>query len=289
MVRKNFIIHEEFFLPLKCPLGSALTWYGIVRVDFPRGTATGSYVVDHDDPVIFTWKGLPSGANTTQYNQNIFETSHYPYDLHKITVFHNGNSSTTPLTLDYLLVQNVHSTLSVLPRTFLSANSEADPSTDSSSGSYNIGEIVGLTIGTLVMLSFSLYAFFYYRRRSRRPKKTKPENFNLYDDYIVEPFYLPPASHPGRIVQSHASFTPWQARRDGKMNFRRGAIHNRDTTEHVRLPLPSDPLPGRSLPPNLNNGMLSPLMVHEDSGVRLQFSSGSEDAVAEVPPAYSTG
>jgi hypothetical protein len=55
--------------------------------------------------VNFLLKGLPPNTATT-YNQKFFETSKMPAGQHKLVVTYLGNSQTTPLTLDYLVVQN---------------------------------------------------------------------------------------------------------------------------------------------------------------------------------------
>ncbi|KAF9561095.1 hypothetical protein CPC08DRAFT_722989 [Agrocybe pediades] len=54
---------------------------------------------------MFQLQGLPPDGVTNGYYQEFFQTPKYPAGPHKIVVTYLGDSQSTPLTLDYLLVQ----------------------------------------------------------------------------------------------------------------------------------------------------------------------------------------
>ena len=73
---------------------------------------------------------------------------------------YEGNNS-TPLTLDYLIIQNG-----------TSSNSTVSP-TSSPKGSVDLGSIIGGVIGGLTLLVFVILGFFLLRRRQRRDAQGK--------------------------------------------------------------------------------------------------------------------
>ncbi|KAF8912183.1 hypothetical protein CPB84DRAFT_1820846 [Gymnopilus junonius] len=85
--------------------GVSLSWYGFIPAELPLGQTTGSYAVDGGNPTSFLLKGIPPNT-ATLYNQKFFQTPNFPAGPHKIVVTYLGNGQVTPLTLDYLIVQN---------------------------------------------------------------------------------------------------------------------------------------------------------------------------------------
>ncbi|KAF9563380.1 hypothetical protein CPC08DRAFT_760934 [Agrocybe pediades] len=88
--------------------GISLAWYGLIPIDsahpFQYDT-TGVYVLDGGTPTTFVLQRLRSDT-VTQYNQKFFETPPLLPGPHNIVVTYLGNSATTPLTLDYLIIHN---------------------------------------------------------------------------------------------------------------------------------------------------------------------------------------
>jgi len=140
--------------------------------------------------VNFLLKGLPANTATT-YNQKFFETSKMPAGQHKLVVTHLGNSQTTPLTLDYLIVQNGTATNST------SAGGANAGSTSSKSN--NIGPIVGGVVGGVFLIALAILAFLYIRRRDRRLNEEPPAE----PKDIIEPFHYMPVSISGVSPTSH--------------------------------------------------------------------------------------
>ena len=137
----------------------------------------------------FLLKGLPPNT-TTIYNQKFFETSKMPAGQHKLVVTYLGNSQTTPLTLDYLVIQN-----GTITNSTTSGGSSGGSSGDSNAGdiankSNNIGAIVGGIVGGVVLIALAIFAFLYIRRRDKRLSE---EHGDEPKD-TIEPFHYMPVS-----------------------------------------------------------------------------------------------
>ncbi|KAJ3509221.1 hypothetical protein NLJ89_g5333 [Agrocybe chaxingu] len=118
----------------------SLGWYGFIPTELPHVAAPASFSVDNEEPHNFMIRAIPADSQSV-YNQLFFQTDTYPNGRHNLRVLFHGNSTTTPLTLDYLIIQN---------GTAASTTSGVSPSpttsiTDSVSGgaSSNVGAIVG--------------------------------------------------------------------------------------------------------------------------------------------------
>ena len=129
----------------------------------------------------FLLKGLPPNTVTT-YNQKFFETSKLPAGQHKLVVTYLGNSQTTPLTLDYLIVQNGTITNSTTNK------------------SNNTGPIVGGVVGGVLLIALAIFAFLYIRRRDKRLRLSEKQTPEPND--IIQPFHYIPVSPPSHNPSS---------------------------------------------------------------------------------------
>ncbi|KAF4617200.1 hypothetical protein D9613_005641 [Agrocybe pediades] len=100
-----WIIENQFFPKAQYHIGASLSWYGMIPANYPKTASKGSYVIDDGPPTMFQLQGLPPDGVTNGYYQEFFQTPKYPAGPHKIVVTYLGDSQSTPLTLDYLLVQ----------------------------------------------------------------------------------------------------------------------------------------------------------------------------------------
>ncbi|KAF9561139.1 hypothetical protein CPC08DRAFT_707577 [Agrocybe pediades] len=170
-------------------VGVSLAWYGFIPAEFPKVATTGQYSVDGGAPVSFFLKGLPADGTTTVYNQKFFETTQYPAGPHTIVVTYLGNGAqNTPLTLDYLVVQN--GTFPSSPSGPSSSSSSSSSSgnlptsgpgpdhagNNTSSKSSNTGAIAGGVVGGIILIMFAVLAFLYLRRRE---KKIAQKHFDI--------------------------------------------------------------------------------------------------------------
>ncbi len=151
-----------------------MLWYGL---DTIGSSTTCSWSVDNNLAQTFVLKGHGTDFNETLPNQKFFETTQYSMGSHKLTVVYNGNSSTTPLTVDYLIIQNGT----------LSSSSSKATSTDSSSLAANPTTKIGLTIfgvvaGAACLLIVLLSIFFGQRRRDSANARTSLSNPSIEGD-----------------------------------------------------------------------------------------------------------
>ena len=92
--------------------GRSLLYYGYFEPLFLMGTSTktASYSIDGQPPIPFdvlpeaTAPGF--GPNATYYNILLFDTGSLPAGPHILDVTYLGTSSNTPLSFEYIIVQN---------------------------------------------------------------------------------------------------------------------------------------------------------------------------------------
>jgi len=188
-------------------LGVTLAWYGFIPTELPHTATTGTYSIDGQSAMSFPLKGLPATSSITIHNQKFFETATLPYGHHNITVSFQGNEETTPLTLDYLVVQNGTVPEGSSTSSSLSGSSPKDAGSSTSppgsppgssptgknagsnvngtSSKINVGVIAGGIVGAVGLILLVCLLLLCYRRKQRKQQ-------NLRDKEIpatgVEPF-----------------------------------------------------------------------------------------------------
>lgn len=123
-----------------------------------------------------------------------------------MVVTYLGNSSTAPLSLDYLIVQNGSFTPINTPTPMTSSPTSGvvknPPSHPSNSGTIAGGGVAGLALILLVA-----YAIIYFRRWKGKQLAKSMYNHRQDDsDSIVQPFHLA-ASHSS-VPLNHSDYTP---------------------------------------------------------------------------------
>jgi hypothetical protein len=181
--------------------GVSLSWYGYIPADLPLSPSLATYSIDGETPISFRCKGLPVDSTTTLYNQKFFETTKLSPTSHTLKVVYEGNNS-TPLTLDYLIIQNGTSTsssTSSLPTSTISATSTPKKSVA-------VGSIVGGVIGVLALLVlFGILGFFFLRRRQKRRRRKRDAQeivLSTPRPYEYAPLY--DTSNPPTVGFSHS-------------------------------------------------------------------------------------
>jgi hypothetical protein len=211
--------------------GISLIWLGFYLNSLPTASTTATYAIDGQSPITFNLNGASSEATGLQYNQIFFQVDELSSGSHTLDVVYQGNSTTTPLTLYILQVQNnasshtaassstgtlsqspiasssssgaVFSTLiptrssSVTSSAIggISTNGSSNASSDTTNGASNLGSIIGGVIGGLGLLIFAVLAVLFLRQRNSRSQKT---------DTIVKPFLGPSTTLPPPLTQ-HSS------------------------------------------------------------------------------------
>ncbi|EAU88910.1 hypothetical protein CC1G_10556 [Coprinopsis cinerea okayama7 len=153
--------------------GTKLTWVGWTPDNYPRGNSTGTYSLDGGEPVTFDIQGLPS--TYTLRNQYYFELEDLePGVEHTLVVEHKGSS--TPLVLDYLLVEEGDFRMPTNPTKVTPSMDDSSPSSSArvsepahhSKDKPPVGAIVGGVIGGLALIVILILGILFYKRRSRR-------------------------------------------------------------------------------------------------------------------------
>ena len=297
-------------------LGVSLSWYGFIPVELPKGSSPATYSIDGQTSINFLLKGLSASDTTTVYNQKFFETAQLTAGPHTLKAVFEGNNS-TPLTLDYLIVQN-----GTVSSTTASVSSLATSSTPGSvvSGtsatvrsSTPVGAVVGGVIGGLALVVFVIFGFLFLHRRHKRATQekiliSKPEPFGstpAYPSSITQTqtpspsvvTSLSPSSQTSRMgvpvtkgQAYHASMRSLSSTNQRPVPFQQTA----STTAGSSIIPPSEPSPPpsrkagalASAPLQSNDTQLPNVVLHSDSGIRMP-SSNAGTSVVDVPPLYT--
>jgi hypothetical protein len=158
-------------------IGTSLRWFSMIPSDEPLASTSATYSVDGGTPTTFNLSGLADDAGD-QYNQLFFEASGLSPGQHRIEVVHGGNNETTPLSLDYMIIQNAPAPASSTS----SPGSSSTPTPNSSGpdGSLNpastehkgpgvsTGAIAGGAVGGVVVLVAVILFLLLLRRRRKK-------------------------------------------------------------------------------------------------------------------------
>ena len=168
-------------------VGTSLKWFPLIPNDEPLASTSATYSVDGGTPVTFFLSGLAAGA-LDEYNQFFFEVLGLGAGQHRIEVVHGGNSQTTPLSLNYVVIQNAPapagSTLSALPSGGFSSSSAAE----------HKGASTGAIASGVVVLAAVIFFLLLLRRRRKRNDIDHELNQEKSSPNIIEPFSGPPTA-----------------------------------------------------------------------------------------------
>ena len=228
---------------LSRPLGTSLTWYGIVPNQFPYAASTGSYVVDQGLPTTFSLPGLPLNSTTTLFSQLFFKTPTYAQGNHRISVLYQGNEQTTPLTLDYLIVRNGSAstlapttstnTTSSMPFSATPTISPSPTSTTGTNGKNVKAFIAGFVVGGSVLFTvISILALLYIRRRGKRLGIYSKLNSKIFSVTKVESGVQPFTELPTSGAYARVS-NPADSRQSDPMLRHSG---NKETVWRIQIP-----------------------------------------------------
>lgn len=179
----------------------------------------------------FQLNGIPADSNTQfEYNRKMFETPQYEPGQHELVVTYLGNSSTTPLTLDWLVVQNATGPCNGSPTPNHGNANERTASSHSKTG-----PIVGGVIGSLALIGIAIAVFFFFPRRGR---KTKQREFaeqdillDIDDGATIEPFHVLPSVQPGAASGFYANRKPQGSMPGTFHTAHNGSNHSQITSE----------------------------------------------------------
>jgi len=154
--------------------GTSLSWYGIYPKELPIQSTLATYSIDSGEENTFQLYGLTPNAPTA-YNQLLFQTEVYSYGLHILNVTFQGGNTTTPLSLNHILLQTSDQT----------NGTEATPSTpvNEVSASRPSISVAGLVCGVVALfIIMAVLLVYYFTIEKRKQPKTaasssSPANF----------------------------------------------------------------------------------------------------------------
>ncbi|KIJ36346.1 hypothetical protein M422DRAFT_232584 [Sphaerobolus stellatus SS14] len=151
-------------------IGISVTWVGWIPSQLSHSPSSANYTIDDEDPKTFLLNGLPGNSDTDLFNQTFFSLSNLSPGPHVLKVTHMGTDDQTPLTLEYLFVQNstvppdqsTDSSSSPSPSPYLNATATAII------GSRHIplGALIGGIAGGIVLILL-VTALIIWRRKRR--------------------------------------------------------------------------------------------------------------------------
>ncbi|KAF9037734.1 hypothetical protein BJ165DRAFT_571677 [Panaeolus papilionaceus] len=170
-------------------IGKSLSWYGFIPKELPHEPTTATYNIDGGSPHMFRLGGLPDAKSSSRRNQVFFTTPDLQPGPHTIVVTHEGNTSTTPLVLDYLLVANA-----------------TVPTNGVAHKRVPVGPIVGGVIGGLVLIGLLCYIVYFYTRRKELAKRWRRQTMRGVDasfrDPEIDTPYVPPSKSMSQPLSS---------------------------------------------------------------------------------------
>jgi len=175
--------------------GVGLSFYGIIPRELPISPSLAAYSIDGGPNTPVALKGLPPGS-VTLFNQKFFETPTLPYGLHTLKVTYNGDdgNASTPLVLDFLLIQNG----SISPNTTASLPASTSPPVLASAAKKV--NVAGVVCGVLAALAAVLIlAFLFLKYRKQKEVKFAPSSKFLAP--------IPFLRQPPRPIQESTSFS----------------------------------------------------------------------------------
>ncbi|TFK66658.1 hypothetical protein BDN72DRAFT_859746 [Pluteus cervinus] len=185
-------------------IGKSLQWYGHVPSELPFAPASGSFAIDGGTPQNFTLQGLVGTTPQSKYDQLFFETPDLIPGLHRLEVTYWGNSATTPLSLDYLLVRNATFTNSSNSTTSASPTTSVSPGVATQSpgpsGGLSNGALAGIIVPTIFAVGFAVFFLFFFVLRRRRGGTRSSDRASarsvlgpeIGPGYPASPFVTPP-------------------------------------------------------------------------------------------------
>ncbi|TFK64726.1 hypothetical protein BDN72DRAFT_901348 [Pluteus cervinus] len=154
--------------------GESVTWYGHVAQEFPAAQSSASYSIDGGAPTAFQFQGSLVDLNNVVF----FTTPTLPLGQHTLEVVHDGSTTSAPLSLDYVYVQNA--LVSYPPSS--STAPESIPSSGPTSKGLPLPAILGAAIGGALILLLCLVLLLWRHRRGRRERAARQSIFTVSEE-----------------------------------------------------------------------------------------------------------
>lgn len=268
-------------------------------------SSSGSYTIDGGDHVPFNFSAV---VDENPWGRIMFTASDLTPGNHTLSVTYHGNSTVkaplkpVDLSLDYLLVTHApvpppKSTVGKSPTATHSVpTNKGHP--DKTNKGINKAAIAGGVVAGLILLCSVFAIIFVLRRRRMARRYFRSEEIDVevvsaasvYSDAppIVEPFYILPEMRQAVSTKTPAVLKKNDANVRVDASQEETGRSSSTSLEHsnvLRNRSSSSSLSGSNPQPPSPNRIVSRMIQHKDSGVRLPSASGS--SVVEVPPQYT--
>ncbi|KAH9484869.1 hypothetical protein JR316_0001771 [Psilocybe cubensis] len=169
-------------------IGTSLSWFGYMDQSITTEATTASYAIDDETPTIFNINASNPALKILDTNVLFFQTPKFAYGHHTLTVIYNGDveDNSTPLTLNYVVIQNSSSS-STVPS--LDSPSTSSTSPNSSNSRKDLAPIIGGTLGSLAFIVASVVILILRRRKISSSKASYISNIDgsICDDVPPPP------------------------------------------------------------------------------------------------------
>ncbi|KAH9483353.1 hypothetical protein JR316_0005459 [Psilocybe cubensis] len=271
--------------------GASVAGLGIYNNDFAHNSSVGSYAVDDDDPTYFLIENLSTKEQDSLSNQVLFQTPQYRPSSHQIKIIYYGNPETAPLLMTSLLVHD--QIMNLATRNVSNATVPVSSSPTSSAGMQGIdsaGPIIYGLCGAFLGILGILALLVLYNRRRRQLRDSTADSAVSPFPALAGPPFIPPSKQMRQLFPESDPVIPQISTPSlpNPLRKTRGLFSARISPSMVR----SRQAPIAQMNTNQNSGDVrhSPsirLLVHEDSGVRLERHIENQTTVVEVPPTYT--
>ena len=264
-------------------LGMSLSWYGVVLPGYTGNATTGTWSIDDNPGQNFTINGYAVNEAGV-FNQKLFDTSVYTVGTHRLKVTYNGNSTTTPLAMGYILVQNSTIDGSTSSSTSSTSSATAHPTPSPSPSSEDLGAPIGGVLGGVAFLIIAVVIFILYRRRRRRKSENDRNGFDAPPIPTVAPEFLTPFLLSSQMETTHSDTiqygtVPHSKAGEGRVALEAGVAFGKNESIHQD---PRDSLTtsgGQSTNPSR--------AIHLESGISSSGSQAPRSPVLDSPPEYT--
>ncbi|TFK24401.1 hypothetical protein FA15DRAFT_418258 [Coprinopsis marcescibilis] len=286
-------------------IGTSVAWYAIIPIGFPTSRSRATYSIDGSPPTPFYFQGFPR-MTSSRHNELLFESAQLPYGKHNLSVVFYGNAVTTPLSLQYFVIEN-GSLNGTLSQYWTPEASTAPSNPGGAEPSFTKAQLIGIIAGASVagLIIFLLVGYIIYLRRSRfairkeaaaNIMESKPLVSPTTPGFIIEPFAgaYPPAT-PTTTGSPDMQFSSSSSKPSFSPNRRGTALVTEETLE-----LPQGSQSSARTPQSRENTFsMSPtsgseigsggVLYYHDSGVRLPRDNLDRDYSGKerLPPVYT--
>ncbi|KAF9051274.1 hypothetical protein BJ165DRAFT_875482 [Panaeolus papilionaceus] len=228
--------------------GTSLQWYGAYYPSYPRLESTGTWAIDGFIPQSFIVGKQQADNPAPLHNQLMFETGELKDEEHELEVVFKGDTSTVPLSLDSIVVQD-----GTISKTRTNTPNNTGGLSTGSGGGLTTGAKVGIGLAvSLAFIALLLLPFFfgpcnrkrkqarYRRQRALLPSPTRPTTKSFSRQNLIQPSHEQlPFIDQISVFESRPMVIHPNPREESRENFAPQLAYNPSSVSTIPLPNPS--------------------------------------------------